>query len=386
MNRDVLYWIWLAECFSYGSVKPMQIIQSYKTARNFYQRRQQEAKTLSFLTPRDVKKICTSKLEDCRSIIERCRKNYVKISCYGDETYPFRLREIDCPPMVFYYLGDISILQRRCVAIVGTRNASEQSRNTTFRLAGELAKQGIVVISGCAGGIDTSAHRGALEAGVTVSILGTALNENYPAFNAGLKRTIINRGGMVISEYPIGTPTNRGMFPIRNRLISGLSDAVIVAEAPKHSGSLITAHNAMDQGREVFCIPPADIFNARYDGVKDLLRECAGLVMGVEDIVQTYRKQALTTKYTSLTKKITDFSYKPVEKFEHKTVKNENVDHEIQCSENARIILKSLAQGKASMEQIAAQVDLSLPKIMTALTELEIAEFVKKEGGYYQRF
>src|SRR2546426_12685727 len=191
------------------------------------------------------------------SEIEQVRKLGGDILILDDGVYPSLLREIYDPPIVLYVKGAWSeCLDQPCIAIVGSRKCSTYGQNSALMLARELGQRGVTIISGLARGIDAAAHRGALEAGGrTVAVMGTGLDEIYPRDHRKLAQQILDGGGALVSQFPLGVPPVSENFPYRNRVISGLSLGVLVVEAAENSGSLITARLAMEQNREVFAIP-----------------------------------------------------------------------------------------------------------------------------------
>ncbi len=211
-----------------------------------------------------------------------------KIACVEDADYPSLLAKIHDPPYIFYYQGELEILRGLCIAIVGSRKASNYGRTQSRRFGREMAQEGIVVVSGMARGIDTEAHRGALEVGgKTVAVLGSGLEIVYPPENDGLLKEIAKQG-VVISEFPPHTHPEPGNFPIRNRLISGLSRGVLVVEAQKRSGALITVDFALEQGRDVFALPgPINSINS--EGTNNLIKQGACLVTEILDILGEYK-------------------------------------------------------------------------------------------------
>jgi DNA processing protein len=209
----------------------------------------------------------------------------------GDANYPTLLRAIADPPLVLFVRGEPSVLGRAQVAVVGTRKPSPDGRRMAFALARDLAGRGIAVCSGLALGIDTEAHRGALhDSGSTVAVLGNGLDRVYPASNAALAGSIAEHGALV-SEFPVDAVPLAENFPQRNRLISGLSVAVVVVEAALRSGSLITARHALEQGRDVFAVP-GSVFNPVAAGCHELIRQGAALAASVDDVVAETRALA----------------------------------------------------------------------------------------------
>ncbi|MGQ0502841.1 MAG: DNA-processing protein DprA [Panacagrimonas sp.] len=209
---------------------------------------------------------------------------------HGDPRYPQRLREITHSPPALFYRGDIELLDLPQIAVVGSRNASPQGLETAEGFAGELARRGLVVTSGLALGIDGAAHRGALNAGGhTIAVCATGLDRVYPARHRELAAQI-DAAGLLISEFAPGTSPRPEHFPRRNRLISGLALGVLVVEAARESGSLITARLAAEQGREVFAIP-GSIHNVMARGCHQLIRQGAKLVETVDDILEEIGNQ-----------------------------------------------------------------------------------------------
>ena len=203
----------------------------------------------------------------------------------GEAAYPKRLLEIKNPPKQLYCCGSMEILEKRCVAVVGSRTTTAYGRNTARAIGRCLAAAGVTVVSGMAMGIDTSAHEGALEAGgMTAAVLGSGPDVCYPPGNR-LLMADIQRQGLLISEYAPGTPADRYNFPNRNRIISGLCEAVVIVQARNRSGSLITAELAAEQGREVYAVPGN--IDSQYNlGNNKLIREGVSPLICVEDILE----------------------------------------------------------------------------------------------------
>ena len=202
----------------------------------------------------------------------------------GDAGFPELLGQIAGPPEQLWVDGDPAVLQLPAIAIVGSRNPTRGGVRNAFEFARHLGSMGFCIVSGLARGIDTAAHRGALDAGAaTVALLGHGIDRVYPAVNRDLARDIA-RTGALVSEFPLGTPPRRELFPQRNRLISGLSLGTLVVEAARQSGSLITARLASEQGREVFALP-GSIHNPLSRGCHKLIRDGAKLVETADDIL-----------------------------------------------------------------------------------------------------
>lgn len=203
----------------------------------------------------------------------------------ADDAYPKALLEIADPPSLLYVRGNPTILKMRCLAMVGSRNATPQGLQTAENFARTLAAKGLCIVSGLALGIDAAAHRGALSAGGdTIAVIGTGADRIYPARNKELALAIVEHGA-IISEFPLGTPSIAANFPRRNRIISGLSRGVLVVEAAPESGSLITARLAGEQGREVFAIP-GSIHSPVARGCHKLIKQGAKLVETANDVLE----------------------------------------------------------------------------------------------------
>ncbi|RKU12474.1 DNA-protecting protein DprA [Candidatus Poribacteria bacterium] len=224
-------------------------------------------------------------------LIEQHQCHIVTIS---DESYPPLLKQIHDPPVLLYIIGKFPLQDTPSVAIVGSRSPTEYGKTTSQQLSYQLAERGITVVSGFARGIDTCVHRGALEAGGrTVAVFGCGLSIIYPETNRALAAEIIESGAL-ISEFPMTMPPRGKNFPRRNRVISGLTLGTLVVEASERSGSLITAHHAAEQGREVFAVP-GQIFSGRSRGTHSLINQGATLINSVDDLLD-----ALPQDYTKV--------------------------------------------------------------------------------------
>ena len=218
--------------------------------------------------------------------IEQAAKQHVRLVTDLDADYPPQLREIASPPLVLYVVGDVSVLSKPGVALVGTRKATSYGRETAKSFAAGLARAGWAVFSGLATGIDAAAHEGALAGGgVTAGVLGGALDMFYPEANRALARRMVEHGGCVVSEFPFGRRPDAQTFPQRNRIVSGLARGVVAVECPLRSGTLVTCLRANEQGRAVMAVP------GRIDwpssaGCLNLIREGARMVTSVDDVIE----------------------------------------------------------------------------------------------------
>ncbi len=221
-----------------------------------------------------------------RAALERLTAEHIKVLTLADETFPLMLREIPDPPLVLFACGQLQALHRPAVAVVGARKHSPYGGAVATALAKGLAELGFVVVSGLAHGIDARAHEGCLLAGGrTIAVLGTGPERIYPANHRELARRIVAEGGAILTEYPPGTTVQPHLFPIRNRIISGLCHATIIVEAQERSGSLITARHCLDQSRELFAVP-GQIDRPESRGTNGLIASGqARLLTGVADVL-----------------------------------------------------------------------------------------------------
>lgn len=217
----------------------------------------------------------------------RLNKLRIEIFCSVEESYPKMLKEIgDRPPVIYVKVRDLGVLGRKAVAVVGTRKVTSYGRQVTEMITEGLVNSGLVIVSGLARGVDRIAHETAINNnGLTIAVLGCGLDLIYPPEHKDLADRIVESGGAIISEFPLGMQAVPGNFPARNRIISGLSQGVVVTEAAEDSGSLITASCAAEQGREVFAVP-GPITSPLSKGTSELIKKGAKLVSGVEDILE----------------------------------------------------------------------------------------------------
>jgi len=226
----------------------------------------------------------SAELKRAEEELLRAEKLGVEIVPLCSERYPSLLKEIQQPPIVLYVIGRLP--ESPCVAVVGSRRCSDYGRRTAFRVAKFLSESGICVVSGLAYGIDSSAHKGALSGkGKTVAVLGSGVDVVHPKGNRELAERIVNGGGALISEFPLGTPPSKETFPRRNRIISGLSHALVVVEARERSGTNITVNYALEQGRTVFAVP-GNVDSPFSRGTNRLLKEGAIPLLSPEDILK----------------------------------------------------------------------------------------------------
>ncbi len=269
-----LVWIMLSLFFSCPNNRLWEIMKSYDSGAKLYNDLINHR--CGFITEKEAEHISFCSEAQGQSVIKSCEKRGIRILTFEDRDYPERLKMLFCPPAVLYCRGDITSLSKeKTLAVIGAREASEYSLKTAYAFTNALAKRGICIISGLANGIDQIAHKSALKAdGITCGVMGCGLEYDYPKGSAKLKEAICLRGS-VISEYMPQVRPAPENFKIRNRLIAALSDCVLVIQAGEHSGTLNTVNHALELSKEVFVIPPHDLFSDEYIGQSILIEEGA---------------------------------------------------------------------------------------------------------------
>jgi DNA processing protein len=284
VNDDPFYWFALRSVPLVGNVTFRRLIEHFGSPAAVLSASLEQLSGVKGLTvpaALSIKKHDHRKAADAESAA--FAKSGANLVTLLDDRYPSLLKEIPDPPPYLYLKGTLPA-SRTTIAVVGSRSASDYGISITSRLSRELAEQGVTIVSGLALGVDTAAHRAALQAnGATIGVLGCGIDLVYPSTNRQLYREMEERGA-IISEFPVGTPPDAPNFPRRNRIISGLSRGVLVVEAAEKSGSLITAGFALEQGREVFAVPGNITFRASR-GTNSLIKQGAKLVESVADII-----------------------------------------------------------------------------------------------------
>lgn len=287
MNKEI--WLWLLLVMRPYNERTVQIVERYSDVRAAAEAiRDGKCDKLS---DDERERAAAIRSREVNAIISQCESNDIRIVTIEDEEYPALLRDIYAPPVVLFVQGSLEGLSElTSLGVVGTRNPSRYGITATRAICTELAALGIAIVSGLAVGIDTAAHESALQKGAkTIGVLACGSLVDYPSASHALKQNIIRNGGAVISELPPHTAVDPDYFKHRNRIISGLSHGTFVVEAPEHSGSLLTAEHAVQQGRELFCLPPYDVFSSDCTGVVPYLRDGATPVFGYVDIVDAFK-------------------------------------------------------------------------------------------------
>lgn len=251
------YWIWFSLIKGLGSKRKQKLLEKYKTPEEIYYLTEQELTQTNGIGKEIIKNILDKNIKlSVKKHMDYMMKNNINIININEKEYPNILKEIYDPPISLYIKGNTQILNNVSIAIIGCRQASEYGKRVAKYFSYNLSKKKINIISGSAKGIDSYAHIGAICAKEkTIAVLGNGLDTIYPKENMYIADKIIEEGGAVISEYPLGSKPEKMNFPARNRIISGLSKAIIVVEAKEKSGTLITVDFALEQGRDVYVVP-----------------------------------------------------------------------------------------------------------------------------------
>ncbi len=278
--------------------------------------------------------------------MKKAEKAGIRLIPFGDEAYPLALTKIHDAPKLLYVKGDMKVLDTFSIAVVGARKATTYGKSVAMRIAGDLAYHGVTIVSGMAYGVDSAAHAAAIGNGKTVAVLGNGLDIVYPRVNLKLFNEI-QKHGCVVSEFPFGTRPQKWTFPKRNRIIVGLSRGVVVIEAAKRSGSLITAHLALEEGREVFAVP-GSIFSKMSEGANNLIKSGAKCVLSYEDVLD-------------------EFGYVRLKKVEKEDP-----------------VLRSLKESPKSLEELRAILRMPIKELSEKLTMLEVeGKIVYDSTGKY---
>ncbi|UCE42092.1 MAG: DNA-processing protein DprA [Candidatus Aminicenantes bacterium] len=364
MEQKLKYWIALNFILS-DSLKSARIVtQNFPSVEDVFHTPKKDLRALG-LAEEIASALSSPKLLARADLeIKRLEKIGFSVLTFADKQYPEYLREIFDPPLVLYYAGKISTLSKPAVSIVGARKPTPYGRAVAERLALDLSARGVVVVSGLASGIDSISHWGALKGGKTVAVLGSGLERIYPRENLPLFEKIAENG-LVLSEYPLKAPPLKYHFPLRNRIISGLSIGVVVVEGTKRSGSLITARLALEENREVMAVP-GNITSELSWGTNWLIKGGAKLVNDWEDVVEEFPspfKEEILSKENKKRKEFPSLS-----------------------KEEEKIYDLLLPDTLTSVDELVDRSNLSVSEILSILLNLEIKDLVAHSpGNFYQR-
>ncbi len=370
------YWIWLSLALGAGA-RTDEILGAFSSARSIYEAGRTERAISGVFSKAKLDRLDSTKISDAERYIEICGKNGWKIYTPGDDDYPDDLRNLTNMPLVLYCDGNRACIKERiAIGVVGTRNPTRDSTAIARQLSSDMAKCGAVIVSGGALGIDSAAHEGALGVnGTTVCVLGCGLGAKYLMRNEPMRREIA-KSGAVISEFSPLSEAGVRTFPVRNRIISGLSKGVLVVEAGEKSGSLITARAALEQGREVFAVP-GSILTSSYKGANTLIRDGATAVTCAADILQSFEYiypgaldlSGNSGKLPEGEKRRGDKKANPVKKLP--------ADYDADSSK----VFALLSDDPLHSDEICAMTGLPPSKVMGILTRLELDGFAEQTEG-----
>ncbi len=367
--EEKLYWVWLNQIKGLGPVKIKRLLDYFDDPEGIWTGSIEELSRVEGIGLKLAQKVSNSKSHfKWEKEYHKITKSGIKLVTLADKCYPKLLKEIYDAPILLYYKGDLSRVNQPALAVVGSRNCTVYGKAIAQKLSNRLAELGISIISGMARGIDTAAHQGAINSGITYAILGSGLDIVYPPENNKLMNGIIKDGGAVISSFPIGTKPLGQNFPARNRIISGMSLGTIVVEATKKSGSLITANLALEQGRDIFAIP-GDITRKQSVGVNNLIKQGAKLVQNIDDIVEelslsSFRKERLINKDEVQLNKYTE---------QAKVIKT--------LESTEKLVYKKLSYDPKQFEYLLNVIELNAVELNSILLELELKGLIEQLPG-----
>lgn len=386
------YWIWLSECKGLTNRSRVLLLDHFGSPEDAYYADAAEYALVEGLAKKQLELLADKSTAAADKILGDCQRLGLRVLTMQDADYPARLRNIFEPPCVLYVKGTLPAFDEEvAVAMVGTRACTPYGTSCAEKLAYGLARQGALVVSGAARGIDSAAHRGALRAGgVTVAVLGNGLDVVYPEENASLYRDIAAAGAL-LSEYPPGTAAEGWHFPIRNRIISGLCLATVVVEAPlERSGALITANTALEQGRDVFAVPgPIDAPMSR--GCNRLIADGAGLVSESWDVLREYESRyphkilgervelPHTLGYQARTEQEDAGREAPPAKAETLPTLDLSADHGL--TDDQLALLRALREGEKQVDDLIELTQIPTRRVLSALTMLELDGYAAQNGG-----
>ncbi len=398
MESNILYWLWLQECLG-ATNRAKELITRYETAEKFYNAGEIVWKSEEFgaIVLDKMKKYSPN---DFIQRLSFCREHKISILTPDSEYYPEALLEIENYPLALYVRGDYKIFKnKKNIAVIGSRTPCVYGEKAAVKITKRLVESNYLIVSGGALGIDSIAHKTAIEnGGKTVLVLGCGHGSSYLPENAELRKAVASNGAL-ISEYPPYTPVTKGSFQNRNRIISGMSKGVVIVEAAEKSGTFNTARHAKKQGRDLFVLP-GDIESGNFAGSNKLLLQGAFPVFSGEDILFHYGEKV---RFNSFKGEKTneafveidvdsDFSKKKSGKCEknkskRKTAETKNKNSEKNekislegISKNALIVYNIMSNGICSLDEIKRESGLDISKVLVALTELELFSLAENDG------
>lgn len=387
-------WIRLQSALGAGAALS-EIIEYFGSAKALFDAGETEWRMSPVLVPRQIEKLCESTEAQANEVLATCKMNGWQVVPYDDLHYPERLRSIFNPPAVLYVDGELPDIDNSIViGIVGTRRASDYAVKAADVMSRGIAERGAIVASGGALGVDTAAHNGAMLAGgKTIAVLGCGLGTKYLMENKPLRDAVVKNGAL-ITEFQPFTPASKYTFPIRNRIISGISLGVLVVEASIKSGSLITANYALEQGRDVFALP-CSILDPAFAGTNKLIDDGAIVATKPLDLLYPYAEEygvkidevksvgkimrETGDKSANVYGKTRDISFDNLQAGRKKREARQKAAAEL--SGKTKAVFNALGEEYQSADEISRAAGLSIGEALTALTALEIAGLAASAGG-----
>lgn len=396
-------WLWLTDAFGTANPRKWEATSRFDTIEECYDAYSHG--DFYGLTYDETVRIQNTDFENANRIIDYCDKNNINIYCYESEGFPQRLREIYNPPSVLYAKhkeGNLDFLDDSVtVAVVGARGIDDYYLRVTEDISGQLAKSGVVVASGFAVGADTVAHKAAIDnKGKTIAVLGSGIDYDYPKNTMTFKERIAENG-VVISEFPPKAPAGTTTFRARNRILSGISLGVLVTQASTTSGSLNTVSHAVSQGKDIFCVPPYNVFEEKYRGVVNLIRDGAIPVFDARDVIGEYcenysHKISYSKTVQNYTVKSEDSAIfnenkpkntakksrsKKSDDLTEQEIKKEAVVIPDDIDEDYKKIIGVLKEKEMLADDISRETGIDIMELFGILTELELDGIVKSLPG-----
>ncbi|MGI6557350.1 MAG: DNA-processing protein DprA [Pseudoramibacter sp.] len=368
MDNAMIYDIWLSSITNVSNIKKNTLLTVFKTAEQIYTASASDIRATGLLREKDIQKI-----EDQKSLalteraVRFIEKNEIVCIPKNSPHYPRRLEKIYNPPVMLYAMGNVGLAERDLtIGMVGSRKSSPSAMKTARQFGRRFSEMGMTVISGMADGVDSAAAEGALDGiGSTVAVFGSGIDVCYPAGNRELYERIREKG-LLLSEFFIGQPPKSGHFPLRNRIIAGLSDGVVVVEARLKSGALITADHALEQGKTVYAMPQS-IGVKSAEGSNQLLKEGAKLVTEPEDVLEDFVELKAVKKT------------KPAPS--ENPQKSAQAEKQLSLSEDEKEVLDAVIKGVDTVDGLVQRLDTPIAKLNAVLMMMELKHLVKVSYG-----
>lgn len=394
MSCPVEFWIWLQRTLGTGK-DTEELLSYFGDPRKIYEAGRKNLLMSGIINRKIADALAVYSPSESYTIMKQCENNGWKIITYDNENFPPLLKKLRDCPVVLYVHGDEKILKSTfCIGMVGTRDASEYGMKAASDIAYSLAQTGAVIVSGGALGIDSAAHSAAMDAGgKTIAFLGSGLGSDYLTENEKLRQRIAGNGALV-SEFLPFTPPSRYSFPVRNRLISGISRGTIVVEAGEKSGSIITARNAVKQGRDLFAVP-GEIFNKKHAGTNYLINNGAVPVFGVSDVIDYYSdvimelnggiipdvNSSFQSDIPNRTENRQQVTWETVKKEASVAKKQEKAQLPEFATENAKKLYGIITDDAKTADEYVLESGMSVQDVLSAITELELYGIVMMHSG-----